>query len=241
MYMKPTPIKTQQSNNKLIPAIVTGVMITALVVGSGVFVYEKNQNDTVQADMQAQIDTLKLQVATKTMVSALPSPTANPTANWKTYTLAEAKISFSYPADWGTVTVLHGRTSQGISPNIQFSANQDITAGTYSKDMSAGRGSEDHEYAIKIITLAGNDCQKITLSPTDTLSCSAIKTKSSTTAYYLGNLGDHTEGPGPQKLLTGYAQYPSTYNFPDFVFLSTNSSQQSANLIKQLLSTVKFL
>ena len=246
-------MEPQQAKSNLVPTVIAGIVI-ASIVGGGVYAYEKSQNDTKQADLQSQIDSLKMQIATKPsttpppvataspLTSATPTPaTADLTANWKVYTLDEARISFRYPADWGAVTVLHGRTSQGTSPYIQFSTNKNITAGTYSKDMSAGRGGLDHEFAIQTIISTGNDCQKITLNPADKLSCTAISTKSGTTAYYVGNLGDHTPGPGPQELLTGYAQYPSTYNFPDFVFLSTGTGQQSADLVKQLLSTVKFL
>ena len=246
-----------KSHNNIIVITLIAVIITAAVTGGIVYTIQSKQNTTSKNDLQAQVDSLKSQIAafptaspkpiasaapTATPVSsASPVATADPTAGWKTYTFTEANISFSYPSEWGTVTVKQGRTTQGTSPYIIFSANTSISGGTYSKDLSANRGALDHEAAVKTILTANNNCQSIILNAADKLACTVVSTKSNTSAYFVGNIGTHALGPGPQEALMGYAQYPSISNFTDFVFISTNTTQSSVDYIKELLSTIKFL
>ena len=94
-------------NTLSIISVVLGAIISALIVGSGVYAYERNRNTKTINDLQAQIDTLKSQVALATptpvatvtpIVSA--APTADPTAGWSTYTSVNFPINFKYPATW---------------------------------------------------------------------------------------------------------------------------------------------
>lgn len=62
---------------KLWPTLTACVVATALIVGGGVYLYQKHQQDTANQDLQAQIDSLKSQLAAQ----ATPTPTATPVAS----------------------------------------------------------------------------------------------------------------------------------------------------------------
>lgn len=58
-----------------VPIIVGSALIAALMAGGGVYAYEKNQNDTKQADLQSQINALSNKVVTSQTTST-PTPKA---------------------------------------------------------------------------------------------------------------------------------------------------------------------
>jgi len=227
--------------------IVLSILGTAVVAGGAAYYFGTNQSSN-QPTTVATIAP-KVAVTPTSIVSMSPTPTSQaPTVTsditqWKEFQLPDAKVSFKYPPEWGNITVQHGSARKGTSPHISFSGTPVISAGTISKDLDAPRGALDHESVVSAITSANNNCQKIELFSPSKLVCSKVTTGSGTAAYFIGNLGDHDPIPHPgiAEVLVGYAQYPSSYNFTDFVFLSTDTNSASEELIKQLLSTIKFL
>lgn len=130
--MEQEPLTSSQTaGNKLVPIVTSSALIAALVAGGGVYAYEKSQRDTAQANLQSQIDSLKMQVATKASSSPIatasplatatpsatssPSATADPTAGWKTYTEQSAGITFKYPSDL-TAGSESSYVNSGIAP-----------------------------------------------------------------------------------------------------------------------------
>ena len=216
------------------------VIVSAVVTGGVVYAVLSNHNAEVKTGLQTQIDDLKAQLAKTQVAVAIPSATPDPTADWKTYDFSDARVSFKYPSAWGTATLNHGSANTGSSPFVTFSGNSSFSLGTQSKDFAASRGAINHEIALQTILSANNNCQSIVLNTADTLQCAQIISISGATGYYVGNLGSHVAGPGPEELLAGYVLYPGTYNFADLVMTSTNNSQQSEDLVKQVLATITF-
>lgn len=105
----PQPPATQRNNLSLITGI---VVLVALLVGGGVYLYEKHQQTLGTQNLQAQLDSLTSQLATKTTptpvatasTAATPVPTADPTTTWKTYSDTTYKVSFKYPTTWSVPT-----------------------------------------------------------------------------------------------------------------------------------------
>lgn len=97
-------VKPPVTFSKLIP-IIGDVVVAALAAGGGVYAYEKILNNTTQATLKSQIESLKMQVLAKHTLTASPIPTTSllatasptsvdPTANWKTYTDTNTGLSF---------------------------------------------------------------------------------------------------------------------------------------------------
>lgn len=68
------------------------LVIVALVVGTGIYVYhaKHNADKTLNAASSASSTTASTKTTTK----------SSPYAGWKTYTLKKEKLSFQYPASW---------------------------------------------------------------------------------------------------------------------------------------------
>jgi hypothetical protein len=90
-----------ESINKIVPVVAASVILSAIIVGSGVYIYQKNfQEDKIQ-DLQAQIDTFT------TPSTSAPAPTATTTATATTsaqtsptYSSSKYNLSFTYPKGW---------------------------------------------------------------------------------------------------------------------------------------------
>lgn len=68
------PAPTQAPAKKMWATLLAAILIPALIAGGAVYAYQKKQQTTATHDLQAQIDSLKTQLA------ATPTPTATPTA-----------------------------------------------------------------------------------------------------------------------------------------------------------------
>lgn len=84
------------------------VLILVLLAATGVFAYQNMQ-------LQKQIAILQSQPTSSPIVSASPTPTADPTANWKTFITDDKKVSFKYPSGW---TADQNTTSEGWGKSI---------------------------------------------------------------------------------------------------------------------------
>ena len=111
----------QQGGNKNLILIIVSVLATALVVGGGVYAFQRSQQATSQQNLQSQIDTLKSQLASANAVTPAPSavpassqvPTLTPTPSatpvkatkspnngWEAYVSADEKFKVNYPPTW---------------------------------------------------------------------------------------------------------------------------------------------
>lgn len=79
------------------------VIFIALLAGAGAYYYVDEQARLDKEDLNKQITDLNKQLSDlKASPSSSPSvsTTADPTANWKTYTNTKYGFSFKYPKDW---------------------------------------------------------------------------------------------------------------------------------------------
>lgn len=127
--MGPTPdsIEPQSSSSKVVPVVIASIVMAALVAGGSVYAYEKNQNDSSQARLQSQIESLKTQVAKKSPVSISPITTATPSAapslssnslavSSEVFKSSIVNLQFTYPNDssYREIEPLKSREAQGL-------------------------------------------------------------------------------------------------------------------------------
>lgn len=110
----PAEVPVMPRTRRTWPVVLVVALITALVAGGGVYAYQRSQNATTVDNLQAQIDSLKIQLA------ASPTPTATPT------TTAGASPS---PSASGTTAC------QSSDLSLQLVNNGGGTAGTYYYDL----------------------------------------------------------------------------------------------------------
>ena len=117
-----------QPRNRILLVTLLAVVLSAAITGGIVYTVQSKQNNDTKTDLQAQVDSLKAQLAalptvTPTPVAtATPIPTATPaatatpvaspspslTADWKTYTSNDMGVSFKYPPTWKVSTASTG-------------------------------------------------------------------------------------------------------------------------------------
>ena len=72
--MEPEPLTSSQTvSNKLVPIVVSSVLITALIVGGGVYAYQKNQSGKTQSYLQSQVSVVNALLATPISITT-PKP-----------------------------------------------------------------------------------------------------------------------------------------------------------------------
>lgn len=119
--MEPDNSQSIVAKKSIVPAIVSAVIVSALVAGGGAYAYERSQQTKQSQDLQSQIDSLKAQLATAqkatpaptiapvatttptATANPTPTPTADATAGWKTYSDTSSGASFKYPTTWSAV------------------------------------------------------------------------------------------------------------------------------------------
>ncbi len=120
----------EQQKNKTWFWILIAVILTAIIVGGGVYYFEnkrateaKNDLNNQITNLQSQIDTLKSSTATSNSSTSTNPTTSNPntsattadeTANWQTYTNSKYGWSIKYPS---SITV-KDNGAQGTSLKI---------------------------------------------------------------------------------------------------------------------------
>lgn len=126
--MEPNLTEPVSKPTNFAPIIVGSVLIAALITGGSVYAYEKSQNNTLQTNLQNQIDNLKKQISTTNTPQATPTPLStiqptnspttppganlDPTANWKTYNSNVYGLTIKYPSDWVTLDyTTHNKSS----------------------------------------------------------------------------------------------------------------------------------
>jgi hypothetical protein len=100
--------QTRQANakdNKLFVVVTVSVLLTATIVGSAVYFWQKSVNDEVISSLEQKVASLEEQISTMENVATQPSKRsispppsiAKSTANWKTYNSENLGFTFRYP------------------------------------------------------------------------------------------------------------------------------------------------
>lgn len=116
--------QVNSKDNNLLVAIIISVLLTAMVVGSAVYLWQRSVNEKAKNNLKQKISSLEEQVSKVDKIETTPlpnsspeltpTPATNPTANWKTYTDTETSATFSYPQDW-TVSKQGSKTDPWIA------------------------------------------------------------------------------------------------------------------------------
>ena len=144
----PQPNEPVQSSKHVWITIIA-VVITAIIVGGGVYAWQQSSLQFTEQSLQQQINTLQgqiesLQQATPP-VATTPETTQEPTqfpdetTTWKTYENIELGFSFEYPVSYGDfqISINDGETGKKFTGNFQN--NKYFSIGGITTDFSAGR------------------------------------------------------------------------------------------------------
>lgn len=99
------------NNSRLFLIVAMGILLTAVIVGSAVYLWQKSANKKVVSSLERKIISLEEQISTmkkSEMVPELtssppvlsPTPTTNPEEVWKLYSNKKYNFSIRYPAGW---------------------------------------------------------------------------------------------------------------------------------------------
>ncbi len=94
---EPQPSSKAPPQKNLILTLVLSIFLTAVLVGAGVYFWQKSENKKKITSLEERIASLE-EDSDKTKAEASPIP--DPTANWETYRNEEHGIRFQYPSDW---------------------------------------------------------------------------------------------------------------------------------------------
>jgi len=137
-----------QSSKNIWLTIIT-IIVTAIVVGGGVYAWQKSNLRTTEQSLQQQITDMQNQIAnlqkpTRPVVTTPETPQepatpADVTANWETCENKELGFSFRYPTSYGDfqISINNGEAGKKFTGNFQN--NKYFSIGGITADYSAGR------------------------------------------------------------------------------------------------------
>jgi len=144
----PQPNEPVQSSKHILITIIA-VVLTAIIVGGGVYAWQRSSLRATEQSLQQQINTLQSQIEslqqTPPPVATTPETTQEPTqpadeiASWKTFENKDLGFSFRYPASYGDfqISINNGETGKKFTGNFQN--NMYFSIGGITADFSAGR------------------------------------------------------------------------------------------------------
>lgn len=116
------PPQISSSNNKLFVIVVTSVLLTSIIVGLAVYLWQKSANEKAISSLEQKIFSLEEQISTMkeaeiepqpiSLPVLFPTPMTDPTTNWKTYINKTHTFQFKHPPynlnveDLGTRTII---------------------------------------------------------------------------------------------------------------------------------------
>lgn len=142
------PNEPVQSSNHIWITIIA-VAITAIIVGGGVYAWQKISLQSTEQSLQQQINTLQSQIeslqqatppiATTPEITQEPTRSTGEIASWQTYENKELGFSFEYPVSYGDfqISINDGETGKKFTGNFQN--NKYFSIGGITADFSAGR------------------------------------------------------------------------------------------------------
>src|SRR3989344_7665167 len=151
----PFPVN-HSSKSKVIPIILGVVAVVAIAIGA--YALGTKQSQPVVKNQQISASP-----------TTIPTPTPDPTANWKTYTNVSGNFSIKYPSEWtyvaggsintGTETISFGQNVSGITEDT------DSKMSIQMQKTSAGTGIVDAK-SYKDAIIKGKASSVTTLSTT---------------------------------------------------------------------------
>jgi hypothetical protein len=96
-------IQPQQvsQNNKLVPAVIISILLTALVVGAGIYFWQKSANDTVIKNLEQKVSSFEQQISEmkneQTAIQPTPTNSQTTPTDVKTFSIPEVGIKVTFP------------------------------------------------------------------------------------------------------------------------------------------------
>lgn len=148
-----SPLPPQTPNNFPWFKIILLILIISLPVGIGGYILGTQKNQSVQTEQNQQIS--------PSITTTQPSPTPDPTVNWKIYTDPKGKYSFQYPINWylyqdsGGVTIYDRPKDQipaggGDSNSVEIGYT---ATGSFSPNFAYDNGPNKPNTTIKQYTI----------------------------------------------------------------------------------------
>ncbi len=171
----PLPVSNENSNRSFLKTLGIGLSIVsfgiAMAVGGYLYIASKNTPTKIACIMEAKLcpdGTSVGRTGPKCEFSPCPTPTTDPTANWKTYINALGGYSVKYPSDWGILEEMNTNISKSIPtgqispvafPQTVNNYGQRIFFGVYENQSSS---IDDF---VKTNIMAGNDTSFVKYKP----------------------------------------------------------------------------
>lgn len=123
-------IQPQQvsQNNKLVPTVLISILLTALIVGTGIYFWQKSVNDTAVKNLEQKVSSLEQQISAmkneQTAIQPTPkNPQTTPTGV-KTFSIPEVGIKVTIPNSYSlTKNSETNRRGSFVSYDFQQSGN----------------------------------------------------------------------------------------------------------------------
>ena len=119
-------VRSARPANQLAVGVVC-VILAAAIAGGSVYAYERHQRSSSDSDLQAQINTLKSEVAALPTATPLPTPTATPAASYL-IDATTAKAGDKVGAEFTVTSVQPQSAAQALSnANAKISFSGTLT------------------------------------------------------------------------------------------------------------------
>jgi hypothetical protein len=115
-------VKRLNSNGFHIVMVPLVIVILAIIGFTGWYVYNANKKKSVPLmGLMGAVDPCDESNKYKSDACPTPTPTVDPTANWKTFTSTKGNYSLKYPADW-IIETDHGQDPSTTSTGVSISS-----------------------------------------------------------------------------------------------------------------------
>lgn len=204
---QPQPVLPPVRNNKGFFLIILGIVAILLIIGSGAYYLLGTQKEIA-------INSKENSPTSTPTTQNTPTPTADPMATWKTFTLEG--ITFKYPPDWKDPEYINMPAGRSAEIRHQNDTQRIIVLSGVNK------GSTEQELSEFINTLVQGGAERLTLDGSEAAKGKVTYQGAKTTTVYV-TAKDKT------------SQYSISLQVAESV-----SDQEIDNLLNQIFSTFKF-